>query len=169
MEVERAAADVAAPRHRHPGVALAGQQGAEHIDRGPHAVHELVGRLGVELAGDVDLHDVTDEVHGRPDVAEHLVLHIGQDFREMLVLVMMRVHVDDQHVVEVASMRLLAGIGEKAAGVQLLDRYAPAAISDEFHAGLLRSSKSFLSGRSSSATCRARTRRDWRSAAARSP
>ena len=35
-------------------------------------MHELVGRLGVELAGHVDLHDVADEVDGGTDVAEHI-------------------------------------------------------------------------------------------------
>ena len=51
----------------------------------------------------------------------------------MLVLVVMRVDVDDQHVVELALHRLLAGVGEKPGGVQLVDSYASAAISDEVH------------------------------------
>ena len=51
----------------------------------------------------------------------------------MLVLVVMRVDVDDQHVVELALHRLLAGVGQQPGGVQLLDRYASAAISNEIH------------------------------------
>ena len=62
------------------------------------------------------------------ELLEHLVLHERQDVDEMLVLVVVGVDVDDQDVVEVAPMRLLAGVGEQAGGVQLLDRYAPAAI-----------------------------------------
>ena len=51
----------------------------------------------------------------------------------MLVLVMVCVDVDDQHVVELALHRLLAGVGQQTAGVQLLDCYASAAISNEIH------------------------------------
>src|SRR6516164_9403897 len=43
------------------------------------------------------------------------------------------VHVDDENVVEVALGRLLAGMGEKPGGVQLVDRYASAAFSEEVH------------------------------------
>jgi len=53
-------------------LALAGEQGSQDIDGGPHAVHEVVGRLRMELAGHVDLHDVAEEVHGGTDMAEHI-------------------------------------------------------------------------------------------------
>jgi hypothetical protein len=43
------------------------------------------------------------------------------------------VDVDDQHVVELALHRLLARVRQQAAGVQLLDRYAPAAVRNEVH------------------------------------
>ena len=46
MHVDRAGAEVVAARHRHPGPALAGEQRAEHDDRRPHPLDELVGRLG---------------------------------------------------------------------------------------------------------------------------
>jgi hypothetical protein len=45
----------------------------------------------------------------------------------------MRVDVDDQNVVELALVRLLAGVGEKPGGVELIDRYAPATIRNEVH------------------------------------
>jgi hypothetical protein len=43
------------------------------------------------------------------------------------------VDIDDHEIVEVALVRLLARVREQLAGVQLVDRYAPAAISDEIH------------------------------------
>ncbi len=67
------------------------------------------------------------------ELTEHVVFHIGQEFVVILVFVMMSVDVDDHHVVEVALMRLLARMRQQAAGVELLDRYAAAAISDEIH------------------------------------
>ena len=39
----------------------------------------------------------------------------------MLVLVVVSIHVDDQHVVELALDRLLAGVREQPGGVQLVD------------------------------------------------
>ena len=68
---------------------------------------------------------------------EHVVLHERQDFAVVLVLVVMSVHVDDQDVVELALDRLLAGVSEKPGGVQLVDRYASAAFSEEVHVRLL--------------------------------
>jgi hypothetical protein len=46
---------------------------------------------------------------------------------------MVRVDVDDHHVVEVALVRLFARMRQQAAGIEFLDRYAPTAISDEIH------------------------------------
>src|SRR5580698_7293023 len=46
---------------------------------------------------------------------------------------MMRVDVDDDHVVEIALVRLLASVSQQPRGVQLLDRYAATAIGDEIH------------------------------------
>src|SRR5260221_678854 len=60
-------------------------------------------------------------------LAENIVLHVRQDVAVVLVLVMVGVHVDDDNVVELALDRLLAGMGEKPGGVQLVDRYASAA------------------------------------------
>jgi hypothetical protein len=59
------------------------------------------------------------------------------------------VHIDDDKVVEVALDRLLAGMGEKPGGVQLVDRYASAAFSEEVHGSSPDVSKSvckFLAG-----------------------
>src|SRR6516165_9307963 len=64
---------------------------------------------------------------------ENIVLHVWQDIAVVLVLVVVSVHVDDDKVVEVALDRLLAGMGEKPGGVQLVDRYASAAFSEEVH------------------------------------
>ncbi len=51
----------------------------------------------------------------------------------MLVLVVMRVDVDDQHVVELALHRLLPCMGEQSCGVEFVDGDAAAAVSDEVH------------------------------------
>src|SRR5262249_43309028 len=102
------------------------------------------------------------------ELLEHLVLHERQDVAQVLVLVVMRVHVDDQHVVEVAAVRLLARIGQQPRGVELFHRYAPAAISNEVH-GVAPYNLLSVSGRSSSATCRARTPQGSPSATVRSP
>ena len=46
------------PKSSPPGIATrarpAGQEGAEHDDRGPHPLDQLVGRLGHEDGGGVD-------------------------------------------------------------------------------------------------------------------
>ena len=60
----------------------------------------------------------------RPAIASwrmHVVLHEREDVVHALVLVVMGIDVDDQHVVELALLRLLAGMGEQAGGVELLD------------------------------------------------
>ena len=72
----------------------------------------------------------------RPDhdqLAQHVVFHERQEFVVMLVLVMVRVDVDDQNVVEVALVRLLARMREEPRGVELLDGDAAAAIGDQVH------------------------------------
>ena len=51
---------------------------------------------------------------------------------------MMGIDIDDQHVVELALMRLLAGMGEQPRRVQFLDGDAPAAIGHQFHGVLLK-------------------------------
>ena len=51
----------------------------------------------------------------------------------MLVLVMMRIDIDDQHVVELAPLRLLGGVAQKLGGVELVDGNAAPAISNEVH------------------------------------
>src|SRR5262249_28387160 len=64
-------------------------------------------------------------------LAENIVLHVRQDVAVVLVLVMVGVHVDDDKIVELALDPLLAGMGENAGGVKLIDRYASAAFSEE--------------------------------------
>src|SRR5262249_40714336 len=70
---------------------------------------------------------------GEHELAQDVVLHERQEFVDRLVLVVMGVDVDDQHVVELALLRLLSGMGEQAAGVELFDRHAPSAVGDEVH------------------------------------
>src|SRR5438874_1614056 len=51
---------------------------------------------------------------------------------------MVAVDVDDQDVVEAALDRLLAGVGEEPAGVELFERHPPTAIGKKVHGVLLR-------------------------------
>ena len=51
----------------------------------------------------------------------------------MLVLVMMRIHIDDDDVIELALHRLLARVRKQPGRIQLVDRYASAALSKELH------------------------------------
>jgi hypothetical protein len=46
---------------------------------------------------------------------------------------MMGVDIDDQHIVEIALHRLLAGMTQKLRGVELIDCDASAAIRNEVH------------------------------------
>jgi hypothetical protein len=71
------------------------------------------------------------------ELADDVVLDVGQDVVHALVFVVMGVDVDDQHVVELALKRLLPGVREQPRGVELLDGDAPAAIGDEVHDGSL--------------------------------
>ena len=57
--------------------------------------------------------------HG--ELPEHVVLHEREDLVEILVLVVVGVDVDDQHVVEVALVRLLPRMAEELGGVHLVD------------------------------------------------
>ena len=57
----------------------------------------------------------------------------GQDVAHVLVLVVVRVDVDDQHVVELALHRLLPRMREQPRGVEFVDGDAPAAIRDQVH------------------------------------
>src|SRR4029079_5864109 len=68
---------------------------------------------------------------------EDVVLHVRQDFAEMLVLVVMSIHVDDEDVVALALYALCGGVSEKPGRVQLVDRYASAEFSEEVHVRLL--------------------------------
>ena len=51
---------------------------------------------------------------------------------------MVAVDVDDQDVVEATLDRLLAGVGEEPAGVELFERHPPTAIGKKVHGVLLR-------------------------------
>jgi hypothetical protein len=70
---------------------------------------------------------------GDGQLPQDIVLHEREDILEMLILVVMRVHVDDQHIVEFALLSLLRGVGEQAAGIELLNRDAAAAIRFQIH------------------------------------
>ena len=74
---------------------------------------------------------------GEHELAQHLVLDERQEFVVALVLVVVRIDVGDQDVVEVALVRLLAGMRQQAAGVELFDGDAPAAIGEKVHGLLL--------------------------------
>ena len=69
--------------------------------------------------------------HG--ELAQHVIFHERQEFVVVLVLVMMRVDVDDQDVVEAALMRLLARMRKEPRGVELFDGDAASAIGDQVH------------------------------------
>jgi hypothetical protein len=45
----------------------------------------------------------------------------------------MGIHIDDQHVVELAPVGLLTGVGKQSRGVQFVNGDATAAIGDKFH------------------------------------
>ena len=92
------------------------------------AAHVLVADV---LHGQCAAAALGDALHG--ELLEHVVFHIGQELAVVLALVVMRVDVDDQHVVELALHRLLAGVRQQPAGVQLLDGYASAAIRNKVH------------------------------------
>ena len=70
---------------------------------------------------------------GQHEVAQHVVLDEGQKLVEALVLVVVEIDVGDQNVVEIALMRLLAGVRQEPAGIELLDRHAAAAIGKKIH------------------------------------
>jgi hypothetical protein len=46
---------------------------------------------------------------------------------------MVRIDVGDQYVVEIALVRLLAGMGQEPRGIELLDRHAATAIGKKIH------------------------------------
>src|SRR5262249_52002425 len=67
------------------------------------------------------------------ELAQDVVLHEGKKLVQALVLVVVRIHVDDEHVVELALLRLLAGMRKQPRCVELFDGDAPAAVGDEVH------------------------------------
>src|SRR6516165_8616887 len=69
--------------------------------------------------------------HG--ELAQHVVFHERQEFVVVLVLVLMRVDVDDENVVEAAPVRLLARVPQESRGVEFLDTDAAAAVRDQVH------------------------------------
>ena len=112
--------------------------------------------------------------HG--ELAQHVVFHERENFAEILVLVVVSVDVDDDHVVEVALHGLLAGMAQELGCVEFLDRYAATAVSNEIHGFspfeffrlLVSRDAARANGRSNFATCRARTPRGSRRAEAHS-
>jgi hypothetical protein len=46
---------------------------------------------------------------------------------------MVRVDVDDQNIVKLALVRLLARMSQESGGVEFIDRYPPATIGNEVH------------------------------------
>ena len=69
--------------------------------------------------------------HG--ELAQHVIFHERQELVVVLVFVMVRIDVDDQDVVELALMRLLARVREQPGGVELFDGYAAPAVGYQVH------------------------------------
>src|SRR5207248_5547968 len=67
------------------------------------------------------------------ELPQDIVLHEGEKLVQAFVLVMVRIDVDDEHVVKFALLRLLAGMRKQPPGVELFDGDAPAAVGDEVH------------------------------------
>src|SRR5690348_13339543 len=70
---------------------------------------------------------------GDRHLTQHIILHVGENLAVVLALVVMRIDINNQNVVEVALVRLLPGMREQPRGVELLDRDPPAAFNDEIH------------------------------------
>src|SRR4029079_1419825 len=67
------------------------------------------------------------------DPAQHVSLHVGENVAHVLVLVVVPVYVDDDHVVELALHRLLPCMRQEAGGVEFIDGDAAAAVGDQVH------------------------------------
>src|SRR5262249_46766965 len=67
------------------------------------------------------------------ELAQDVVFHERKKLVQALVLVMVRIDVDDQDIVEVTLLSLFAGLGEQPGGVELFDGDAPAGVGDEVH------------------------------------
>ena len=65
VHVDGPMAEVVAAGDRHPGLAEPSQQRAQNHDGGPHALHQVVGRLGGHLLGNVNREDVALLGRGR--------------------------------------------------------------------------------------------------------
>ena len=99
VEVDRAVAEVVAAGHRHPGGAIAGEQGTEHDDRCPHLLDELVRGDGRHVLGDGDLEMPIGASALMEDLGPHRAEHVRHDGDVT----------DDRDVVEAVQAR-----GEKA-------------------------------------------------------
>jgi hypothetical protein len=75
------------------------------------------------------------------ELLHHRVGHVFQDLVERLELVMVRVDVDDRELVVVALLRLLGGVSQHLAGVELVDLHAAVFAEREFHGGALLSAE----------------------------
>src|SRR6185437_13666403 len=70
---------------------------------------------------------------GEHQLPQHVVLDEGEEFVEALVLVVMRIDIGDQHIVEAALMGLAAGVRQQAAGIEFFDGNAAAAVGEKVH------------------------------------
>ena len=91
---------------------------------------ELAQRIARHPAADILIADLSGQegrgfarhAAGRlAQLPQHRVLDELQDLVQRLALVVMRVDVDDQHVVEAALIALARRVGEKLVGVEFLD------------------------------------------------
>jgi hypothetical protein len=65
---------------------------------------------------------------GEHQLAEYIVFDEWQEFIEAFVLVVMRIDIGDQNIVERTLVRLFASVSQQPAGIQLLDGNAAAVI-----------------------------------------
>jgi hypothetical protein len=93
------------------------------------SAHVLVAHHGVE---DARILGVWPGARKRK-LLEHGIIEIVEDLRHRLVLVVMRVDVDDRKAVVATLLRLPGGVREQLGGVELLDRHAPEIIGLQFH------------------------------------
>ena len=144
----------------------AGREQAGVIDA--HGVHPAVAELHVaqlavlgllraaqriagDAAADILEADVLDHevvaalAHAlHAELPDHVVFHIRKELSEVLVLVMVRIDVDDQHIVELALVCLLSCVSEQPAGVELFKRNPASAVGDQIHGVSPRGSALFI-------------------------
>jgi len=70
---------------------------------------------------------------GKRNLPYDIVFDEWQYFPHIFIFIVMRVHIDYQHVIEIAAASLFSGMRKQMRSIELLDCYAPATIRYEFH------------------------------------